>query len=371
MIGYDGDYAMVDGYYQGYGSAYGDAAAPCDTKTVQTELNDLGFNAGVVDGFLGKNTYTALQMFALSSGTPYVWGQAPSQQLCTALAAAVAQKHAPPPPAPLPGPAPGPLPAPGPAPALAHKPVYLNPNLLVKKGGTAGWWAAQTTPMKLAIVGGGAVVLLGVLYATGVIGGKRHAKANRRHARHNYGSPTGIYEVRRGKHVVMRGTLAAVRWAIGTGDRLHPYLPGYTVKPVPKSELTEDDVKFRGAKANRRRPSREATQRRLRRKRTLAQSHARRLAQKRAARANPRRKACRNGKCPSGMQVQSLIFPKARFTQAQAKAWARAHGYRAAKVDATGSSYRLRQKAPHAYRKGMFRTIAMGPAIKAVVACPK
>lgn len=92
----------------------------------------------------------------------------------------------------------------------------------------------------------------------------------------------------------------------------------------------------------------------------------------RRASPNPRRKRrSRSPKCPSGMKAQTLVFPKSRFTKAQAKAWAKKHGFRSSKVDAKGPSYRLRQAAPSSYRKGMFRTISMGPDVKAVVACPK
>jgi LysM repeat protein len=58
------------------------------------------------------------------------------------------------------------------------------------------------------------------------------------------------------------------------------------------------------------------------------------------------------------MKVQALIFPKSRYTRKKAMSWARAHGYSARKVHATGRSYRIRQHA----------TISFGGSgIKAVV----
>lgn len=247
---------------------YGAFAGPgCDIKTVQSQLNELGYNAGTVDGFLGKNTYTALQLFSIASGTPYVWGQQPSAELCGKLAEAVAQKHAPPPVA-QPQPQTQPVPSPGPSAPAPQKPIYINPAILKalavgKPKGLAGWWSAQSTPMKVAVVGGATAVLLGALYATGVIGGSRRATAN----------------------------------------------------------------------------------------------------QRRRSKKSPR--------CQTSMQVQSLIFPK-RLGRRRARAWAKAHGYRSRKVDARGPSVRLRQFHPRAYRKGTFRTIAMGKSgIKAVIGCKK
>lgn len=249
------DYQAIGGY--GLGAF---AGSGCDVKTVQSQLNELGYNAGTVDGFLGKNTYTALQIFAIASGTPYTWGQAPSAELCSKLADAVAQKHAPPP-------GPQPQPGPAPAPAPAKKPIYINPAIIKALAigkQQPGWWSAQSTPLKVAVVGGATAVLLGALYATGVIGGSRRAKANPR-----------------------------------------------------------------------------------------------------------RKRSKKTPRCRTSMQVQSLVFPK-RMGRRRARSWAKAHGYRSRKVDARGPSVRLRQFHPRTYRKGTFRTIAMGKSgIKAVIGCKK
>lgn len=305
---------------------YGAFAGPgCDIKTVQSQLNELGYNAGTVDGFLGKNTYTALQLFSIASGTPYVWGQQPSAELCGKLAEAVAQKHAPPPVA-QPQPQ-APVPSPGPSAPAPKKPMYINPAILAlgigKPKGIAGWWSSQSTPMKVAVVGGATAVLLGALYATGVIGGSRRAAANPRRKTQSprwklYWSPTGEPIA----VVEARDHRAAVRKA---------------PKPYRKYLGEIYAVELPTATANPRRRSR--------------------------SRKSPR--------CQTSMQVQSLIFPK-RIGRSRARAWAKAHGYRSRKVDARGPSVRLRQFHPRAYRKGTFRTIAMGKSgIKAVIGCKK
>lgn len=70
-------------------------------------------------------------------------------------------------------------------------------------------------------------------------------------------------------------------------------------------------------------------------------------------------------------EIQTLIFPKERFTEAEAKRWAKDNGYRSAGVDETGSSYRIRQESPEKYVR--LRTISLpgGGGIKAVVGVKK
>ena len=81
------------------------------------------------------------------------------------------------------------------------------------------------------------------------------------------------------------------------------------------------------------------------------------------AHENPARKRKRRrGKT----HVQSLLFPRSRFTTAEAKSWARSHGYRAGKVDTTARYVRLRQSDPSKFAR--MRTIKFGSSgIKAVV----
>jgi len=67
------------------------------------------------------------------------------------------------------------------------------------------------------------------------------------------------------------------------------------------------------------------------------------------------------------MRPQSLLFPIDHFTPAQAKAWARAHNFKAAKVDTTEQYHRIRQFSPA--KSTVLRTIPFGDSgIKAVVA---
>lgn len=75
-------------------------------------------------------------------------------------------------------------------------------------------------------------------------------------------------------------------------------------------------------------------------------------------RLNPLRK--------KSMAVQSLLFSRNSWSPARAKAWARSHGYRSAKIDVTEHNIRLRQRTPAA--GALFRTITFGQGIKAVVA---
>jgi len=75
-------------------------------------------------------------------------------------------------------------------------------------------------------------------------------------------------------------------------------------------------------------------------------------------------------RCPVGMQVQSLVFDREEFTRAEARAWAKRHGYQHEGLDVKPGTYRIRQKHPRAFQSGTFRTIHFGSGIEAVVACP-
>lgn len=82
------------------------------------------------------------------------------------------------------------------------------------------------------------------------------------------------------------------------------------------------------------------------------------------ARANPR----------DTTNVQTLLFDKAVFTPARARAWAERHGYRAPKVDAgsaTATKLRVRQHAPNGFFKGSFHTVPFGEGVSAVVGRPR
>lgn len=79
----------------------------------------------------------------------------------------------------------------------------------------------------------------------------------------------------------------------------------------------------------------------------------------------------KNPRCSKSTKVQTLVFSKDQFNASQARAWARSHGYKAPKVDATANAYRLRQEAPKAFRRGGFRTIPLAPGVQGVIGCPR
>lgn len=65
--------------------------------------------------------------------------------------------------------------------------------------------------------------------------------------------------------------------------------------------------------------------------------------------------------------IQTLIFSKEDYTEEEAKEWAKAHDFRADKVDETEDSYRLRQKDPEDFEEGSFRTIDLTDGVRAVI----
>lgn len=71
-------------------------------------------------------------------------------------------------------------------------------------------------------------------------------------------------------------------------------------------------------------------------------------------------------------QIQSLQFDKDVFTVKEAKAWAKAHGFRYGKVDlGQGNWLRLRQADPEHFRPSTFRVIPLREGVQAVIAVPK
>lgn len=60
------------------------------------------------------------------------------------------------------------------------------------------------------------------------------------------------------------------------------------------------------------------------------------------------------------MTIQTLIFPKSKFTKESAIAWARSHRMKASKVDETEHSFRIRQLSPRKYSGGTFRQFPLG-----------
>lgn len=71
--------------------------------------------------------------------------------------------------------------------------------------------------------------------------------------------------------------------------------------------------------------------------------------------------------CSRTTKVQSLILSKSTFTKAEAKTWAKDHGFKYGKVDSTPRTWRLRQESPREYCKSTFRTKSFRKGVKAVI----
>lgn len=65
------------------------------------------------------------------------------------------------------------------------------------------------------------------------------------------------------------------------------------------------------------------------------------------------------------MRVQSLLFPRDRWTKPEARGWLKEHGYKSRKVDETDRYYRFRQVDPDQFT--VLRTKDFGEHIKAIV----
>jgi hypothetical protein len=62
------------------------------------------------------------------------------------------------------------------------------------------------------------------------------------------------------------------------------------------------------------------------------------------------------------MIVQSILFPRDRWTVDSAKAWLATHDYIAPKVDATEHFFRFRQRHPRDFDPETFRNISISAA---------
>ena len=70
----------------------------------------------------------------------------------------------------------------------------------------------------------------------------------------------------------------------------------------------------------------------------------------------------------SNPEIQSLIFPKNKFSESEARRWAKSHGFKAPKTDMTKNSIRIRQLSPSKIKSGdTCRTIPLGSDVKAVL----
>lgn len=74
--------------------------------------------------------------------------------------------------------------------------------------------------------------------------------------------------------------------------------------------------------------------------------------------------------CPEGTKIQTLLFEKKNFTQAQAKKWATEHGFEDG-IDEGITVIRMRQEDPKHFVKKKFKTIKLKDGVLAVIGCPK
>ena len=74
---------------------------------------------------------------------------------------------------------------------------------------------------------------------------------------------------------------------------------------------------------------------------------------------------------PCGTKIQTLLFDREHFTAAQAKRWARAHGFTVEKTHVTKRQIRIRQYTPGRFVQSTFRTIALRSGVEAVTGCLK
>ena len=63
-------------------------------------------------------------------------------------------------------------------------------------------------------------------------------------------------------------------------------------------------------------------------------------------------------RCPIGSKVQTLLFPRDRFTVSEARAWASRHRWRSDDVDLKTDFIHLRQEDPGLFRR--VRTVHLG-----------
>jgi hypothetical protein len=76
-------------------------------------------------------------------------------------------------------------------------------------------------------------------------------------------------------------------------------------------------------------------------------------------------------KCPVGTEIQTLIFSKDHFSEAQAKAWAKEHDEKYGYIDEKENTYRIRQQEPSEFVDGSMKTIHLTEGVQAVIGCPK
>lgn len=85
--------------------------------------------------------------------------------------------------------------------------------------------------------------------------------------------------------------------------------------------------------------------------------------------AEQEKKKSKIAKKPQSTEVQTLIFPKGKFSLEQVKKFIKDNSFKMAKIDETGTSFRVRQKDPKTFVDNSFRTITLSKekGVKAVV----
>lgn len=77
----------------------------------------------------------------------------------------------------------------------------------------------------------------------------------------------------------------------------------------------------------------------------------------------------KDGNCPVGTQIQSILIDKKYFTKSKAIGWIDKHGYKVG-LDEKEKTFRFRQRNPNDFHKDLFRTITLTKGVKAVIGCP-
>lgn len=67
------------------------------------------------------------------------------------------------------------------------------------------------------------------------------------------------------------------------------------------------------------------------------------------------------------LTVQTLIFSKSGFKEADAVTWAQEHSFKVEKVDETDDSYRIRQQDPALFIEDSFKTVALTDGVSAIM----
>ena len=77
--------------------------------------------------------------------------------------------------------------------------------------------------------------------------------------------------------------------------------------------------------------------------------------------------------CKRGLELQSILFPRKRYSAGKARSWLKKKGrkYGKKRLDTTKNYHRFRQLEPNQCVRGSLRTITLGKGIKAVTCCPK